>query len=621
MKPLIAFFVVCFGVALSLGIVSFVSTFVNDNNTETFRQQLKTYRAQVDAQLATKLDNINGVNVEMSKKRALVSGIDFVSSDGLSIVTGVNDIDVKVDGATFQQAVANMCPQGYATSVMENGTLICALLPINVPNGIVGLNQNIEIPQSIFPTSVLQFINYWKSDVNLPFLQDGDCNSTYSVGNFFVVITEGNTALGNGQNYSVGDWVLCTKMGWQQNSHSAFEMDFTETQKRVLGTCSGTDGIREILQDGNVVCESTVTGQSPAYQQLIPATFSLTSAPKLVNVTVTGYELTLPPGQYFLSYELGLGLNHALVQLGEQYIPYCKLWIIDEGGNILDGSVDFSSGKEVRVFSAFGKSVNRRLYVDIDEEKTYRLQVQLSAQANGWIATFQLTGSLLEPDVQSTFWALRFPKQLQTYTGQFKNNAAQYPTGIYSLIIDGQPKEVYMSQDPVSTTEQGTDTAGGWLLWASFGCDNTDDSFTRPAMIGNQIDTTMFNSVSFPQIYIDTIDTRFDACAPSGTALYNIPGALTAYDAGTPNGAFGINSYTIDGALNGVISEVYVEWGHVFTTETHIISDNNGNSFTYVTPAESKVNILSPNGLGSQPLMELREFNFGVMYVRAIWVR
>ena len=385
-----------------------MSTFENNGGVEEFQQQLQVYKSHIEEQLATKLDNINGINPLQSRKRALTGGVDVISSSGILTVTNVNELELQVDSSAIQAAISNMCPEGYAISIGENGTLTCLVLPINEPNGIGGLDQDGFVPESIFPTSVLTFVDYWNANDNVPMLFNSDCNSTYGVGDFFVVMTAGNTTLGNEGTWEMGDWVLCTKMGWQQNSHSQFVVDTTETQRRIVGSCSSPEAIQSVAEDGTVTCATTEL--EPDYSAFIAIeNIQLPLLAKLTNVSLAGYSLTLQPGAYLMTYELDMGVAHIVNEVtGPTKVEYAKTWIIDDKGNVLDGSVAFISGKEIRAWAGLAHCVPRTVFVDVGVETTFQVQVHITTQYGGWVASAApLTTSLLTPTSGSKFFTLK----------------------------------------------------------------------------------------------------------------------------------------------------------------------------------------------------------------------
>ena len=209
------------------------------------------------------------------------------------------------------------------------------------------------------------------------------------------------------------------------------------------------------------------------------------------------------------------------------------------------------------------------------------------------------------------------------YTPGLFQDSMTYPEGVYSVVIDGQPREVYVSQQIVTTAEGPVDSNGGWMLWASFGADNP---YPHYAIIDSCIGKLMLENTAniFPGIFSNDDNFNFyDVFYPNGNSDYMVPGHVT-FGGPSSDGTddvWGVNKYTQDGLLP--VTDVLVEWYNEFAgpPDGGELRDNNGYEFIGSTQETAYANIFSPNQSGATPLFTFTDSNFAVFNIARIWVR
>ena len=89
-------------------------------------------------------------------------------------------------------------------------------LPVNIANGVAGLDGSVKIPVALLPSTVMEFQGVWNATTNVPALSNtgssptGIACNTSTNGNVYRVSVAGATNFGAGSiSFQIGDFVIC----------------------------------------------------------------------------------------------------------------------------------------------------------------------------------------------------------------------------------------------------------------------------------------------------------------------------------------------------------------------------------------------------------------------------
>ena len=112
-------------------------------------------------------------------------------------------------------------------SSVSNAAIISSkFLPVNVANGVAGLNSASKINVAQLPNATMLYLGAWNAATNTPALSDsgssptGTACTTATNGNIYRVSTAGSINLGSGSvSYFVGDLIICSSSipAWQRS--------------------------------------------------------------------------------------------------------------------------------------------------------------------------------------------------------------------------------------------------------------------------------------------------------------------------------------------------------------------------------------------------------------------